>query len=221
MSKIKILIADDHALIRTGIAALLQSYPEFVVVGEATDGNEAVEMVGKVRPDVVLVDLAMPKMNGIEATRQIRERYPNTKVLVLTMHENDEYIYQIFKSGAGGYVLKDSSRDELCNAIRAVAKGEKFFSSRVSEIMVQSFVKRSEALPVDLSSADIPLTKREREILSLVVEGLTNQEIADKLFISPRTVDTHRTNIMQKLNLHDVASLVRYAIKHGLVRPQQ
>lgn len=219
MSKIKILIADDHALVRTGIATLLQSYPEFVVVGEATDGNEAVEMTGKVQPDVVLVDLAMPKMNGIEATRQIRERYPNTKVLVLTMHENDEYIYQILKSGAGGYVLKDSSREELSSAIRAVARGEKFFSSRVSEIMVESFVKRREQLPVELSSADIPLTKREKEILSLVAEGLTNQQIADKLFISPRTVDTHRTNIMQKLDLHDVASLVRYAMKHGLVRP--
>lgn len=221
MSKIKILIADDHALIRTGIATLLQSYPEFVVVGEATDGAEAVEMTGKVQPDVVLIDLAMPKMNGIEATRQIRERFPKTRVLVLTMHENDEYIYQILKSGAGGYVLKDASREELCNAIRAVARGEKFFSPRVSEIMVESFVKRREQPPVELSSTDIPLTKREKEILSLVVEGLTNQQIADKLFISPRTVDTHRTNIMQKLNLHDVASLVRYAIKHGLVRPQQ
>ncbi|HXG39041.1 MAG TPA: response regulator transcription factor [Bacteroidota bacterium] len=221
MSKIKILIADDHALIRTGIATLLQSYPEFVVVGEATDGAEAVEMTGKVQPDVVLIDLAMPKMNGIEATRQIRERFPKTRVLVLTMHENDEYIYQILKSGAGGYVLKDASREELCNAIRAVARGEKFFSPRVSEIMVESFVKRREQPPVELSSADIPLTKREKEILSLVVEGLTNQQIADKLFISPRTVDTHRTNIMQKLDLHDVASLVRYAIKHGLVRPQQ
>lgn len=170
---------------------------------------------------MVLIDLAMPKMNGIEATRQIRERFPKTRVLVLTMHENDEYIYQILKSGAGGYVLKDASREELCNAIRAVARGEKFFSPRVSEIMVESFVKRREQPPVELSSTDIPLTKREKEILSLVVEGLTNQQIADKLFISPRTVDTHRTNIMQKLNLHDVASLVRYAIKHGLVRPQQ
>lgn len=221
MSKIKILIADDHALIRAGIATLLQHYPEFIVVGEATDGVEAVEMTGKVQPDVVLIDLAMPKMNGIEATRQIRERFPKTRVLVLTMHENDEYIYQILKSGAGGYVLKDSSREELCNAIRAVARGEKFFSSRVSEIMVESFVRRSEQPPIELSSADIPLTKREKEILTLVAEGLTNQQIADKLFISPRTVDTHRTNIMQKLDLHDVASLVRYAIKHGLVRPQQ
>lgn len=221
MNKITILIADDHALIRTGIATLLQSNPEFVVVGEATDGSEAVEMVGRIHPDVALIDLAMPKMNGIEATRQIRERYPETKVLVLTMHENDEYIYQILKSGAGGYVLKDSSREELCNAIRAVAKGEKFFSSRVSEIMVESFVKRRESLPDEHSSAEIPLTKREKEILSLVAEGLTNQQIADKLFISPRTVDTHRTNIMQKLDLHDVASLVRYAIKHGLVRPHQ
>jgi two-component system response regulator NreC len=220
MKKINILIADDHALVRTGIATLLQSYDDFAVVGEATDGAEAVEMTGKLQPDVVLIDLAMPKMNGIEATQQIRQRFPRTQVLVLTMHENDEYIFQIFKSGASGYVLKDANRDELCRAIRAVAKGEKFFSSRVSDIIVENFIKRQETLHVELSSADIPLTKREKEILALIVEGLTNQQIADKLFISPRTVDTHRTNIMQKLDLHDVASLVRYAIKHGLVRSQ-
>ncbi len=220
MKKISVLIADDHALIRTGIATLLQHYDDFAVVGEATDGAEAVEMTGKLQPDVVLIDLAMPRVNGIEATRLIRERYPNTKVLVLTMHENDEYISQIFKAGASGYVLKDASRDELCRAIRAVAKGEKFFSARVSDIIVENFIKRKETPHDELSSADIPLTKREKEILALVAEGLTNQQIADKLFISPRTVDTHRTNIMQKLDLHDVASLVRYAIKHGLVRPQ-
>jgi DNA-binding NarL/FixJ family response regulator len=220
MKKISVLIADDHALIRTGIATLLQHYDDFAVVGEATDGAEAVEMTGKLQPDVVLIDLAMPRVNGIEATRLIRERYPNIKVLVLTMHENDEYIYQIFKAGASGYVLKDASREELCRAIRAVAKGEKFFSARVSDIIVENFIKRKETLHVELSSADIPLTKREKEILALVAEGLTNQQIAEKLFISPRTVDTHRTNIMQKLDLHDVASLVRYAIKHGLVRPQ-
>ncbi|HEY4612258.1 MAG TPA: response regulator transcription factor [Bacteroidota bacterium] len=218
MKKIKILIADDHSLIRTGIATLLQSYEEFVVVGEAKDGEEAVEMTRKVQPDVVIIDLSMPKMNGIDATRIIREKYPQTRVLVLTMHENEEYIYQIFRSGAGGYVLKNSSREELCEAVRSVAKGEKFFSTRVSEIMVESFVKRGEAPQQEVADSDVPLTKREKEILALVSEGMTNQQIADKLFISPRTVDTHRTNIMQKLNIHDVVLLARYAVEHGLLR---
>lgn len=221
MKKIKILIADDHSLIRSGIASLLQGYSEFIMVGEAKDGAEAIEVTRKVLPDVVIIDLAMPKMNGIEATRIIREKFPETRVLVLTMHENDEYIYQIFKSGAGGYVLKNSSREELCDAVRAVAKGEKFFSKRVSEIMVESFVKRGEKQQQEISTEEIPLTKREKEILTLVAEGMTNQQIADKLFISHRTVDTHRTNIMQKLDIHDVVSLVRYAIKHGLVRPHK
>jgi DNA-binding NarL/FixJ family response regulator len=216
MKKIKILIADDHSLIRTGISTLLQG-----VVGEATNGEEAVEMTRKVQPDVLIIDLSMPKMNGIEATRVIRERYPQTRVLVLTMHENEEYIYQIFNSGAGGYVLKNSSREELYEAVRAVSNGEKFFSTRVSEIMVEGFIKRGEAPHREVSSADVPLTKREKEILTLVAEGMTNQEIADKLFISPRTVDTHRTNIMQKLDIHDVALLARYAVEHGLIRKQK
>ncbi|MGH2567803.1 MAG: LuxR C-terminal-related transcriptional regulator, partial [Bacteroidota bacterium] len=164
---------------------------------------------------------SMPKMNGIEATRIVREKFPETRVLVLTMHENDEYIHQIFKSGAGGYVLKNASREELCDAVRTVARGDKFFSARVSDIIVERFVKRGEAPLQEASGEDVPLTKREKEILELVAEGMTNQQIADKLFISPRTVDTHRTNIMQKLDLHDIALLVRYAIKHGLVRPQK
>lgn len=219
MKKIRVLIADDHSLIRSGIASLLERDGEFQIVGEAKDGNEAVELTEKLAPDVALIDLSMPRMNGVEATRIIRERFPQTRVLVLTMHENDEYIYQIFKSGAGGYVLKNSSRDELCDAIRAVAKGEKFFSTRVSEIMMESLMKRGEHQSQPMNAEDIPLTKREKEILVLVAQGMTNQQIAEKLFISPRTVDTHRTNIMQKLDLHDVASLVHYAIKVGLVPP--
>ncbi len=219
MKKIRILIADDHSLIRSGIASLLERDGEFQIVGEAKDGNEAVELTQKLVPDVALIDLSMPRMNGVEATRIIREQFPQTRVLVLTMHENDEYIYQIFKSGAGGYVLKSSSRDELCDAIRAVAKGERFFSTRVSEIMMESLMRRGERQTQPMNTEDIPLTKREKEILILVAEGMTNQQIAEKLFISPRTVDTHRTNIMQKLDLHDVASLVHYAIKVGLVPP--
>jgi DNA-binding NarL/FixJ family response regulator len=221
MKKISILIADDHALIRSGITQLLQSFKDLVIVGEAEDGDEAVEMTETLKPDVVMIDITMPRMNGIEATKIIRERFPKTRVLVLTMHESDEYIFHILKSGAGGYMLKNSGKDELAAAVRAVAKGEKVFSPRVSEIMVEGYLKKADGETRPSPKTDIPLTKREKEILSLVAEGMTNQEIADRLFISPRTVDTHRTNMMQKLDIHDVATLVRYAVEHGLVSPKR
>jgi two-component system, NarL family, response regulator NreC len=216
MDKIRVLLADDHTLIRSGIATLLQSNKDFVVVGEAEDGEEAVRKTGELKPTVVVMDLSMPKLSGIEATKQIKKKYPEVNVLVLTMHENEEYVYQILKSGAAGYVLKSAGKDELISAIRAAAKGEKFFSPRISQLMAEGYVRRVEQVATETESGDVPLTRREREVLSLVVDGLTNQQIADQLFISPRTVDTHRTNIMQKLDIHDLANLVRYAIEHGL-----
>lgn len=216
MDKIRILLADDHTLIRSGIATLLQSNKDFVIVGEAGDGEEAVHKTGELRPTVVVIDLSMPKLSGIEATKIIKKRYPETNVLVLTMHENEEYVYQILKSGAAGYVLKNAGKDELTTAIRAAARGEKFFSPKIAQIMAEGYVKRAETDGADSKPADVPLTRREREILRLVASGLTNQQIADQLFISPRTVDTHRTNIMQKLEIHDLANLVRYAIEHGI-----
>jgi two-component system, NarL family, response regulator NreC len=216
MDKIRVLLADDHTLVRSGIATLLQSNKDFLVVGEAEDGDEAVRKTGELKPTVVVLDLSMPKLSGIEATKQIRKRYPDVYVLVLTMHENEEYVYQILKSGAAGYVLKSAGKDELIAAIRAAARGEKFFSPRISQIMAEGYVRRVEQVVTEMEQGDIPLTRREREVLALVVDGLTNQQIADQLFISPRTVDTHRTNIMQKLNIHDLANLVRYAIEHGI-----
>jgi two-component system, NarL family, response regulator NreC len=216
MDKIRVLLADDHTLIRSGIATLLQSNKDFLVVGEAEDGEEAVRKTGELKPTVVVLDLSMPKLSGIDATKQIRKKYPDVNVLVLTMHENEEYVYQILKSGAAGYVLKSAGKDELISAIRAAAKGEKFFSPRISQLMAEGYVRRVEQVATELEQGDIPLTRREREVLVLVVDGLTNQQIADQLFISPRTVDTHRTNIMQKLNIHDLANLVRYAIEHGI-----
>ena len=216
MDKIRVLLADDHALIRSGIATLLQSNKDFVVVGEAEDGEEAVRKTGELKPTVVVLDLSMPKLSGIDATKQITKKYPEVNVLVLTMHENEEYVYQILKSGAAGYVLKSAGKDELIAAIRAAAKGDKFFSPRISQIMAEGYVRRVEQAATEMSSGDVPLTRRELEVLALVVDGMTNQQIADQLFISPRTVDTHRTNIMQKLNIHDIANLVRYAIEHGI-----
>ena len=213
MNKIRILLADDHPLVRSGLVKLLEPYKEFVVVGEASDGEEAVAMTKKLEPDVVVIDLSMPKLSGVEATKIIEKNNPTSKVLVLTMHDSEEYVYQILKSGAGGYVLKNSSRDELAAAIRAVANGEKFFSPRVSEIMVEAYLRKAEKREEKpLDDKDLPLTKREKEILFYIADGLSNAQIAEKLFISPRTVDTHRTNIMQKLNIHDAANLVRFAI---------
>jgi two-component system response regulator NreC len=216
MDKIRVLLADDHTLIRSGIATLLQSNKDFLVVGEAEDGEEAVRKTGELKPTVVVLDLSMPKLSGIEATKQIKKKYPEVNVLVLTMHENEEYVYQILKSGAAGYVLKSAGKDELIAAIRAAAKGEKFFSPRISQLMAEGYVRRVEQVATEIEPGDVPLTRREREVLILVVDGMTNQQIADQLFISPRTVDTHRTNIMQKLNIHDLANLVRYAIEHGI-----
>jgi two-component system, NarL family, response regulator NreC len=219
MDKIRIVLADDHELVRSGLAKLLETYKDLVIVGEAGDGLEAVEKTKKLNPDVLVIDLSMPKLSGIEATKIVRKECPNVAVLVLTMHQNEEYVYQIFKSGAGGYVLKEAGKDELAAAIRAVARGEKYFSSRVSEIMVNGFLRktsiRDDRRSAELDNSSVTLTKREKEILSLIAEGLNNQEISEKLFISPRTVDTHRTNIMQKLDIHDAANLVKFAIEHG------
>ncbi len=218
MEKIRILLADDHTLVRTGIVKLLEAHKDFVFVGEAEDGEEAIQKTKELKPDVAILDISMPKLSGIEAAKVLQKECPQTRVLVLTIHENEEYVYQIFKSGAKGYILKDAGREELASAIRAVAKGERFFSPRVSEIMVEGYLHKAEARDEVPPQVDIPLTNREREILTLIAEGLNNQQIADRLFISARTVDTHRTNIMQKLDIHDAANLVRFALQKGFAK---
>jgi len=213
MNKIRILLADDHPMVRSGLIKLLEPFKEFIIIGEASDGEEAVAMTKKLEPDVVIIDLSMPKLSGIEATKIIRKDFPSVKVLVLTMHDNEEYVYQILKSGAGGYMLKSSGKDELAAAIRAVARGDRFFSPRVSEIVMEAYLRKSEARDdLPMTDDDLPLTKREREILQYIADGLNNSQIAEKLFISARTVETHRTNIMQKLDIHDTANLVRFAL---------
>jgi len=216
MATIKILLADDHELIRTGIRNLIGNNKDFLVVGESGDGEETIRKVQELKPNVVVIDISMPKLSGIEATKQICKQFPEVKVLVLTMHENAEYVYQIFKSGAAGYLLKNAGREEITSAIYAVARGEKFFSPRVSELMISGYMDQADKRGV-ASDAEL-LTKREKEILKYIAQGQNNQQIAERLFISPRTVDTHRTNIMQKLNIHDAANLVKYALENGYGR---
>ena len=220
MKKTKVLVVDDHPLVRFGVINQLKSSEEYLVVGEAEDGEDAIAKTKALSPDLVIMDIFMPGLSGIEATKLIKKKYPETKILILTGFENEDYVYQIIRSGAGGYVLKSVEKEELLDAVASVVKGEKFFSPRISKLILDNFIRKAEGQkPLAVPDDDV-LTKREKEIVVLVADGLTNQQIADKLFISARTVDTHRTNIMQKLNIHDVANLVRYAIEKGLVQPK-
>ncbi|MBI3195525.1 MAG: response regulator transcription factor [Ignavibacteriae bacterium] len=215
-SKIKVLIVDDHHVVRAGIVALLNNQPDIQVVGEAEDGLDAIEKVRALSPNIVLMDISMPNMNGIEATYRIKKHHAGVNVLVLTQYENEEYIKRVLQCGASGYILKNSLTGDLLKAIRTVHSGEQFFTPAISKIIIDSFVKQSN-IP-DYKVKEIELTPREREILQLIAEGNTNQQIADKLFISVRTVEFHRANIIEKLGVHDVAGLVKYAIQKGLVR---
>ncbi len=217
--KITILVADDHTIVRSGIVSLLSLNPDFEVVAEAENGREAVDLAVSKNPDVVLMDIGMPILNGLEATRQIKKRMPEMKVLVLSGYDNDEYILQTIQSGANGYILKNSFLEDLYAAIRSVHSGQAFFSPSVSKIIIDSYVSRPSTAPGRKPSR--PLTAREREILQLIAEGYLHQQIADRLQISVRTVDTHRHNIMKKLDIHDTAGLVTYAIKNGIVIMQR
>ncbi len=217
MKKIRILIADDHSVVREGLRALLSRVADFAVVGEASDGEEVVRLVGERQPNVVIIDISMPKLNGVEATRRIKAIAPETGVLVLTIHENEEYVSQIVAAGANGYVLKDAGRKELIAAVRAVVGGDRFFSPGVSRMIIEDFLTRSQQHPGKPAESSSMLTGRETEVLQHIARGMTNAQIADKLFLSVRTINTHRTNLMQKLDIHNTAGLVRYAVDHGLV----
>ncbi len=221
MSKTRILIADDHDVVRSGLRALLRTSPDYSIVGEAVDGEEAVRMTEKTKPDVVIMDISMPNLDGIAATKIIKERFPDVKVVILTVHEDEEYAYQILRAGASGYVLKNAGKRDIFKAIESAVSGERFFSPGISNIIVESFIKRAkEQPPAEQPAPSTPgqqLTKRETEVLKLIALGNTNRQIADQLFLSFRTVNTHRANIMQKLDIHETAGLVRHAIRLGLV----
>ncbi len=217
MDRIRVLIADDHAVVRAGIRLLLDSHADVQVVGEARDGTEAVALARDLRPQVVLMDVAMASLSGLEATRQIRQAQPDTYVLMLTMHSDEDYFFEAVRAGASGYVLKEASPAEVVEAIRTVARGGVSFHSNLARKLLDDYLRRVQAGEEGESFGR--LTEREHEILRLTAEGHSAREIADLLTLSPKTVERHRTNLMDKLNLHNRAELIRYALRKGLVSP--
>ena len=219
MSKIRVLLAEDHTIVRKGLRSLLDGEAGIEVVGEAEDGRAAVEHARQLRPDVVLMDIAMPGLNGLEATRQLKRQFPEVKVLVLTMYANEEYIFQILRAGASGYVVKKAAPGELVTAIQTVHRGDFYLSPSISRTVIEEYVRQAEAMASE-DSYD-RLSPREREVLQLIAEGQPNREIAETLHISVKTVETHRANLMEKLDLHSTAQLTQYAIRKGVVSPDQ
>ncbi len=214
MAPIRILLADDHTIVRKGIRSLLDREPSFEVVGEAENGREAVDKTLELNPDVVLLDHTMPLLNGLEALRQIKRLRPETRVIVLTMHTNEEYIFQFLQAGAEGYLVKQTAPTDLVEAIRAVHAGQSFLSPAISRTVIDEYVRR--AAPTRVDSLD-KLTDREREVLQLLAEGYTASEIAAMLHISVKTVGVHRMNLMQKLELNNNADLIKFALRKGII----
>jgi two-component system, NarL family, response regulator NreC len=217
LDKIQVLLAEDHTIVRQGLRSILDGREGIQVVGEAQDGREAVEKAQQLQPDIVLMDLSMPLLSGLEATRQIKSQCPHIEVLVLTMHADEEYVFQILQAGASGYLLKQSAVGELVTAIQAVYEGDSYLSPAISRKLVDGYVRQ--AREQDKVDSYEQLTDREREVLHLIAEGRSTQEIADLLFISPKTVRGHRSSLTEKLGLHSNAELTRYAIRKGIVAP--
>ena len=212
---IRVLLVDDHDIVRAGIRLLLDGQPDIEVVGEASDGAESIGLVESAAPDVVLMDISMPKMSGIEATAAIREAHPDVEVVGLTMHDDDRYFFRLLKAGASGYVIKGGAPRELLEAVRAAHRGEAYIHPSLARKLVGDYVARAQSGDAEASLGG--LTEREREVLEHIANGLTSREIGEALVISPNTVERHRANIMAKLDLHNKAALVRYAVRKGLV----
>jgi DNA-binding NarL/FixJ family response regulator len=216
--KIGIVLADDHTILREGLRALLSVDPKFKIVGEAADGREAVRCVEKLGPDLVLMDLSMPRMTGMDAIREIKKRYPVTKVIALTVHRSEEYLRTTLQAGADGYVLKDATHDELMMAIQSVLEGKTYLSHSVSKKVIEGYLKGKGGKGGQMPNSTLELlSPREREVLKVIAEGYKNKEIAANLCISIKTVEKHRTNLMKKLDLHNAAALTAYAIEQDLV----
>ena len=210
---IRVVLADDHILIRAGLRALLQSLPNIEVIGEASDGHEAVEVIARHQPDVVIMDIGMPGLNGVDSTRRIVKQFPGTRVVILSMHANEEYVGRALEAGAMGYLLKGAEPAELELVFKAVMRGETYLSPSIAKHLVQDYLSHRKEKTQPLPD----LTGRQREVLQLIAEGCSTKDIANKLKLSVKTVDTHRSELMHRLDIHDVAGLVRYAIRTGLV----
>jgi DNA-binding NarL/FixJ family response regulator len=215
MGKIKVLLAEDHTIVRQGLRSLLEQSDDIKVVAEAEDGREAVKKTELANPDVVLMDVSMPLLNGIEATRQIKKQCPDVKVLILTMHTTEEYILQILHAGASGYLVKKSAHQELLSAVRAVHKGHSYLSPSVSKKVVNDYIEKTKKAAK--TSRYEKLTGREREVLQLIAEGKSNKEISELLYLSVKTVETHKAHLMAKLDIHTTAGLVKYAIQKRII----
>jgi two-component system response regulator NreC len=215
MRKTRVLLADDHTLIRAGLRMVVESQPDLTVVGEADNGREAVAMAETLKPDVVVMDIGMPSLNGIEASRQIREKMPDTQVVMLSMHSDEGYVLRALKAGAKAYLLKDSAEADLARAIHAAAEGRSFFSPAVGKVLLEDYMRKLQRTGAE-DSYEL-LSPREREILQLVAEGKSSKEIANLLDLSAYTVETHRARIMQKLNLRGVPELILYAVRKGII----
>jgi DNA-binding NarL/FixJ family response regulator len=211
---ITVVLADDHAVVRDGLRVLLEAQPDIRVIGDAADGREAVSRVARLRPDVVVIDVAMPELNGIEAAREIGEVCPATQIIILSMHSTTEHIFRALQAGARGYLLKESAGIEVVNAVRAVHAGHRYLSQKISDKLVDDYVRQRQG--AEAKSPLARLSPREREVLQLVVEGKTSAEIADALSLSVKTVETYRSRLMHKLAINDLPALVKFAIQHGL-----
>jgi len=213
--KIRVLVADDHAIIREGLSVMLGNQPDMEVVGIAANGREAIRLVDEQEPDVAVMDISMPELNGIEAIQQMLPRHPHIQVIVLSIHETKPYVYRALKAGAMGYLIKETAGLEVVDAVRTVHRGERYLSQHIADLLTNESSPRLDS-SVDINPLDA-LSMREREILQLVAESKTSQEIAEKLSISPKTVDTYRSRLMHKIGVDDVAGLVRFAIQHGVI----
>ena len=215
MNKIRVILAEDHTIVRQGLRSLLEQSDDIEVIAEAEDGREAVNKTEQLKPDIVLMDISMPILNGIEATRQIKKKFPDIKVLILTMHTTEEYISQILHAGASGYLVKKSAHHELLSAIKAIQKGNSYLSPLVSKKVVDQYLQKTQD---DIKQDRYEkLTTREREVLQLIAEGKANKEIAERLYLSVKTVETHKAHLMEKLNLHTTTDLIKYAIQKGII----
>ena len=210
---VRIVLVDDHRLVRAGIRALLEKTPQGQVVGEAADGREAFALIEKQRPDIVLIDIAMPGLNGLDAVDRIKKEWPETKVIILSMHANEEYVVRALRSDVSGYLIKDAAVDELEDAIRTVTEGEVYFSRRISKRAIRDYLTNTDEIRGPLEQ----LSSRQREVLQLIGEGKNTKEIADILQVSVKTIEAHRLQLMQRLDIHDIPGLVKFAIRTGLV----